>query len=107
LNELTNREKRKRKKGEKEWKYFRNYIKIPPNLTEKICFILGAMGISHAIICSDIDSWANRISFESVNTLNMGFCITAGLHIAIILVRAWITVIDGGKTKQTPTWCKW
>jgi len=37
----------------------------------------------------------------------MGFCITAGIHIAIILVTGWITVIDGGKTKSTPKWAKW
>jgi len=37
----------------------------------------------------------------------MGFCITAGIHVAIILVIGWVTVIDGGKNHATPLWMKW
>jgi len=64
--ERENRLKRKLSKAQRAKlpKYFRNYFRELPNLSEKIVLINIALGVSHAIICSDIDSWANRISFE-------------------------------------------
>lgn len=64
------------------------------------------LGLVHFFLCIDIDCHAYRVRLQTARTVMMGFCVAAPIQLAILLVTAWITIIDGGKKKATPRWAK-
>ena len=66
---------------------------------------------SMCIFCVDIHGFAGRVplysNFLVSRTTTIGVMAAVPIHLSILLVTAWITLIDGGKNKRTPRWAKW
>ena len=83
-----------RTKSKKELeKYYRFIYRYKnPNITEKMNFYTTLMGLTHAIICTDIECTSGRINFSQrqvVMSCLMWLCI----HVLILQVTSWIIII--------------
>jgi len=101
----TDKPKKDRKKG--MW----YLIPSKPNLVEKMLFLNIIYSFSMCIFCVDIHGFAGRVplysNFLVSRTTTIGVMAAVPIHLSILLVTAWITLIDGGKNKRTPRWAKW
>ena len=80
---------------------------LRPNLSEKLLYLNITLCAVHFFLCIDIDCHADRVRLQTARTLMMGICVACPIHLAVMLVTAWITIIDGGKNKSTPPWAMW
>jgi len=94
----------------KKNKYF--FILKNPNLSEKLLLLNVLMTVFTVIFSTDMDGYAGRLPLFSwfflwSRTTCMGFMSAVPSHLGVMLVTAWITIIDGGKNKRTPPWALW
>lgn len=73
------------------------------NLSEHLCWLGVFISLLHVALCYDIDCWANRISMD-LRFVLMSTCTACCLHVAVALVVAWITIVDGWQSKTRPAW---
>ena len=76
-----------------------------PNVNEQMCWLAVIVGFVHCWLCLDIDAWQN--GNLTLKQLLMAWATASCIHIFVLLVRTWVTIIDGGKSKSTPPWCLW
>lgn len=74
-------------------------ISKKPNLSEKICWLNVLVSVLHCFVCTDIEGWYGTITLPWRSVL-IGFFTAIYLHIVVILVSGWVTVIDGGKVSE-------
>ena len=79
---------------------------MKPNLNEKLLCISVFVGVFHAIRCIDPSGYAGRLQIKNIHTLATGFCVAGPIHVGLMLVTSWITIIDGGKKKRAPRWAR-
>jgi len=58
----------------------------------------------HMICCVDYNAWRGTYTYWMISMFK-GFIAGTLIVIAGLLITSWVSVIDGGKTKQTPKWC--
>ena len=102
---VNNQLKEKKKRAKHFW-----FIK-KPNLSEKLLYLNVLMTFFTVIFASDMDGYAGRLPLYSPyffsRTTCMGFMSATPSHLGVMLITAWITIVDGGKHKRTPTWALW
>ena len=97
---LTN--DRKKKGRNKFWFLVKN-----PNVSEQLLLLGVLLGLAHTVRCIDVMGFADRVRQDTLYTLSTSICVSSPFHAGFILVRSWITIIDGGKSKKTPKWAAW
>ena len=90
-----------KKKPDVKW-----FFPMKPNLNEKLLCISVFVGVFHAIRCIDPSGYAGRLQIKNIHTLATGFCVAGPIHVGLMLVTSWITIIDGGKKKRAPRWAR-
>jgi len=76
------------------------------NLSEQLCWLNVMTAITHCLMAIDIDGWSTTIPL-SWKQLLMALNISALISFLVILVTAWVTIVEGGKSRGTPRWCYW
>ena len=95
-----------RLKGKKSKFYWFPFYPHKANMNEKMIFLNMQFSVFLCIVASDIECLAYRLDFESSRSFFMALLQFSPTHVGILLVTAWITIIDGGKNKTTPNWCR-
>ncbi|GMI59285.1 hypothetical protein ScalyP_jg6614 [Parmales sp. scaly parma] len=95
-----------RPKGKKSKFYWFPFYPHKANMNEKMIFLNMQFSVFLCIVASDIECLAYRLDFESSRSFFMALLQFSPTHVGILLVTAWITIIDGGKNKTTPRWCR-
>ena len=95
-----------RPKGKKSKFYWFPFYPHKANMNEKMIFLNMQFSVFLCIVASDIECLAYRLDFESSRSFFMALLQFSPTHVGILLVTAWITIIDGGKNKTTPKWCR-
>ena len=78
---------------------------VNPNLSEKLCWLNIGTAVTHFLLSYDIDCWAGKLTLNMKQFL-MAFNMASMVCILVMLVTAWITVVDGGAKRATPRWAK-
>jgi len=76
-------------------------------MNEKMVFMNMMFSFCSAIIASDIECLAGRLDFETTRSFFFALAQFCPVHVGILLVTAWITIVDGGKKKKTPVWARY
>ena len=74
------------------------------NLNERLCLINMTIIFCHFIFCMDLDSF-NFVNY-TVSSVLKGYCSSMFIVLGFILITSWVTIVDSGKSKKTPVWCK-
>jgi hypothetical protein len=74
------------------------------NLMEKLSYINLTISFLHGVVCIDINGSSGIFNYYFTSFIK-GACAGLMIGVASNLITSWVSVIDGGKTKQTPLWC--
>jgi len=75
-----------------------------PNINEQMCWLGVWISVIHTVMCTDIDAWSTGNLM--LKQLLMAWLTASIVHILVLLVSSWITIIDAGTTRITPPWCQ-
>ena len=95
-----------RPKNKKSKYYWFPFYPHRANMNEKMIATNCFFSICVVIVCSDIECLSGRLDWESSRSFFNALAQAVPTHIAVMLVTAWVTVVDGGKHKKTPTWAR-
>jgi hypothetical protein len=73
------------------------------NPKELGCLYTCAALVVNAIRILDMTCWAGMYDYAASKLFN-GFIISFMMMVVLGIVKAWVTVVDGGKAKVTPAW---
>jgi len=83
-------DKKKPKDRNKRW-----FLPANPNVTEQLLLLGILLGFAHCIRCIDVLGYANRLRIDTIYTMSTATCVSAPFHGAFILIRSWVTIVDG------------